>query len=454
MATRREAAAAGAEPARLDARAALAHGVARLRDAGLASLGREAGLAAELLLLHVASQTPKNDAEPNGARAASGAADAGWSGEPATDAAGEIEYRHGAWGPRRDRAWLYAHPEYVLSAAEWEAYEALLARRASGVPVQYLTGVQEFWGLEFEVTPSVLIPRPETEHVVEVALERLGARGVGGIDGARSVSVVAAPFATTVNARLVAHFTGASSVDHFPSAPCVATVTPAPSVAPGAALNIADVGTGSGCLAVALATELPGARIVATDISAAALKVARRNALRHGVGERVRFVRADLLDLRDAPRGGASGSASATLAGREGDGEVFPQFFHQEGAAEAPLFDLIVSNPPYVARDAAASLPVEVRDHEPHEALFGGATGVEIYARLIAQAAGALRAGGVLVLELGYDSLAHVQALLARAEAAPDGAAAGRNSIWSDIRVTNDLAGVPRVISATRCAAE
>ena len=130
-----------------------------------------------------------------------------------------------------------------------------------------------------------------------------------------------------------------------------------------------------------------------------------------------------------APRGGASGSASATLAGREGDAEVFPQFFHQEGAAEAPLFDLIVSNPPYVARDAAGSLPVEVHDYEPHEALFGGATGVEIYARLIAQASGALRAGGVLVLELGYDSLAHVQALLARPDAAPNGAASGRNSI-------------------------
>ena len=150
---------------------------------------------------------------------------------------------------------------------------------------------------------------------------------------------------------------------------------------------------------------------MATDISAAALEVARRNALRHGVGERVRFVRADLLELRDAPRGGASGSASATLAGRGGDAEVFPQFFHHGRAGEPPLFDLIVSNPPYVARNEAASLAVEVRDYEPHEALFGGATGVEIYARLIAQAAGALRAGGVLVLELGYDSLEHVRGL-------------------------------------------
>lgn len=363
-------AAAGAEPTRLDARAALAHGVARLREAGVASLAHEAGLAAELLLLSVIGHEVK-----------------------------------------RDRAWLYAHPEYVLNGAEWEAYEALLARRASGVPVQYLTGVQEFWGLEFEVTPSVLIPRPETEHVVEVALDRVRARGI-------------------------------------------------PADLSDAGLNIADVGTGSGCLAVALATELPGARVVATDISAAALEVARRNALRHGVGERVRFVRADLLDLRDAPRGGASGSASAMLAGREGDAEVFPRFFHQEGAAEAaPLFDLIVSNPPYVARDAAGSLSVEVRDYEPHEALFGGATGVEIYARLIAQAAGALRAGGVLVLELGYDSLEHVRGVFYGNEyehAAARGAVTGvqQGSLWSDIRVTNDLAGIPRVISATRCAAE
>ena len=385
--------AGAAQPSR-DARAALAYGVARLDAARVPS----PGLAAELLLLHVIEKAIKNDAGDAGRNAA---VDAEPGGARAAGGAGEIDYRRGAHRARRDRAWLYAHPEYLLSAAEWEAYDALLARRASGVPVQYLTGVQEFWGLEFEVTPSVLIPRPETEHVVEVALEWVRARGIP-----RDLS--------------------------------------------DAGLNVADVGTGSGCLAVALAKELPGARVVATDISAAALEVARRNALRHGVGERVRFVRADLLDLRDASRGGASGVASATLAGREGDGEVFSQFFHDEGAGEAPLFDLIVSNPPYVARDAAASLPVEVRDYEPHEALFGGATGVEIYARLIAQAAGALRAGGVLVLELGYDSLAHVQALLARPDAAPEGAAAGRNSSWSDIRVTNDLAGIPRVISATR----
>ena len=130
----------------------------------------------------------------------------------------------------RDRAWIYAHPEFELDAAEAEKYFELVARRASGVPTQYLTGKQEFWGLEFEVTPAVLIPRPETEHIIEVALERLGA--------ARKSEV----------------------------------------------LRVADVGTGSGCIAVALASECPNAEIFATDISAAALEVAKRNAARHGFG--------------------------------------------------------------------------------------------------------------------------------------------------------------------------
>src|SRR5271169_5619138 len=121
----------------------------------------------------------------------------------------------------RDRTWLYTNPESPLDASAADAYFALVARRAAGEPTQYLTGKQEFWGLEFEVTPAVLIPRPETEHVIEVALERLGARGL--------------------------------KID---------MVTGAPSLR----LHIADVGTGSGCLAVVLARELPHAEIVATDI--------------------------------------------------------------------------------------------------------------------------------------------------------------------------------------------
>jgi release factor glutamine methyltransferase len=260
----------------------------------------------------------------------------------------------------RDRTWLYTHSEDAVDPAAEERYFALVARRAAGEPTQYLTGKQEFWGLEFEVTPAVLIPRPETEHVVEVALERLGARGI--------------------KIRLD---TGE------PSAP----------------LRIADVGTGSGCLAVALAHELPHAEIVATDISAPALEVARRNAARHGVLSRIHFLETNVLE----------------------------GLLHEAGR-----FDLIVSNPPYVARNEANTLEREVREHEPHTALFGGPTGVEIYDRLIEQAGMLLRSGGILVLELGYNSAEHVGAILAA------------QSRWADIRITNDLAGIPRVIAAER----
>ena len=238
-------------------------------------------------------------------------------------------------------------------------YFALITRRAAGEPTQYLTGKQEFWGLEFEVTPAVLIPRPETEHVIEVALERLGPRGI------------------KIDLK-----TGA------PSAP----------------LRVADVGTGSGCIAVALAHELPHAEFLATDISAAALEVARRNALRHGVAASIRFLETDLLG----------------------------------GALPEPPFDLIVSNPPYVARDDAASLPREVRDHEPSSALFGGPTGIEIYTRLIEQAATLLRSRGILVLELGYGAADNVRRMFHVQQA------------WANISITNDLAGIPRVIAAER----
>jgi release factor glutamine methyltransferase len=260
----------------------------------------------------------------------------------------------------RDRTWLYSHPEEIVTPAAAEKYFALVARRAAGEPAQYLTGKQEFWGLEFEVTPAVLIPRPETEHVIEVALERLGSR---------------------------------SSVREC-DAECK-----------NANLRIADVGTGSGCLAVALARELPNAEIFATDISLAALAVARRNADRHGVNDRVHFLECDLLGAFSGP----------------------------------PLpFDVIVSNPPYVARNEADELAREVRDHEPHAALFGGPTGVEIYARLVEQAGSRLRPGGSLILELGYNSLENVRAIF--------DARLG----WRNVAITLDLAGIARVLAAER----
>ena len=267
----------------------------------------------------------------------------------------------------RDRAWLYTNPEAAIEAVAADKYFGLLARRAAGEPTQYLTGKQEFWGLEFEVTPAVLIPRPETEHVIEVALERLGARGI-------KIDMV----------------TGA----------------------PSPALRVADVGTGSGCLAVALAHELPHAEIFATDISAAALEVARRNAARHGMAERVHFMETNLLEalLRDK----------------------------QSNGRQSPLFDLVVSNPPYIAQSEGEQLPREVREHEPHAALFGGPTGIEMYARLIEQAGSLLKSGGILVLELGYDSAERVRAIIAALPA------------WTNISITNDLAEIPRVFAAQR----
>ena len=303
---------------RLDVRSVLREGIARLRAARIPS----DTLAAEVLLLHSLG---------------------------------------------RDRTWLYSHADKQLDPYVVANYFTLIARRVAGEPTQHLTGKQEFWGLEFEVTPAVLIPRPETEHVVEVALERLGAAGI--------------------------------KID-------MKTGAPSPR------LRIADVGTGSGCIAIALAHELPHAEVFATDISVAALHVARCNGARHRVDDRVHFVETDLLE----------GISLSPLA----------------AAGSPQLFDLIVSNPPYVARDDAATLEREVREHEPETALFGGPTGIEIYARLIEQAGALLRPGGNLVLELGYGAAEAVRAIF--------GAHAG----WANICVTNDLAGIPRVLAAER----
>jgi release factor glutamine methyltransferase len=268
----------------------------------------------------------------------------------------------------RDRAWMYSHHEEILDPAVAQKYFGLIARRAAGEPTQYLTGHQEFWGLDFEVTPAVLIPRPETEHVMEVALARLGERG------------------------LKIHLdTGARRET----------------------LHLADVGTGSGCLAVALAYELSHAEIIATDISSAALEVARRNATRlsvppHDLASRIHFIETDLLPPLPANN-------------------------------QSPVFDLIVSNPPYIADSESATLQREVRDHEPHPALFAGPTGTEIYTRVVAQAERQLRDRGILVLELGHNSAEPVRALF---DAAP--------SSWTNVSLTLDLSGIPRVLAAER----
>ncbi len=245
----------------------------------------------------------------------------------------------------RDRAYLLTHPEATLNAEGAVRYYALVERRLHGEPIQYILGECEFFGLPFTVNRDVLIPRPETEHLVEKVLE------------------------------LAAHF----------SAP-----------------RIVDIGTGSGAIAVALAHKLPAAHVTATDKSAAALLVARKNAGRNGVAERIRFVEGDLL---------------APLADAK--------------------FDVVVSNPPYIPEVDRGSLAVEVRDHEPAAALFAGSDGLDIYRRLIPAAYGALAQDGFLALEIGFGQADAIAAILA---------AAG----FAQIEFTKDLQGIDRVATARR----
>jgi release factor glutamine methyltransferase len=247
--------------------------------------------------------------------------------------------------PDVNLAWLIAHEYESLLEPVCADFTARVERRRAGEPIQYITGEAEFYGLSFKVNRDVLIPRPETEHLVENAIEL-----VRGLDRPR----------------------------------------------------ILDVGTGSGAIAVALASHLPAAQIVATDQSAAALKVAQANAARNGVAERVCFFEGDLL---------------AAVAGNR--------------------FDLIVSNPPYVAEHDCDSLSVEVRDFEPAQALFAGADGLEIYRRLIPAAFDALHHDRYLALEIGAGQEAAVKALLA-------------GTGFLGIEFTNDLQGIPRVAIARR----
>jgi release factor glutamine methyltransferase len=246
-----------------------------------------------------------------------------------------------------DRAYLYAHPERELTGDEQSRYEAALAERARGVPAQYITGHQEFWGMDLIVTPAVLIPRPETEHVVETVLDLVGREP-----------------------------------------------------APAGPLLIADVGTGSGGIALALAKELLQAEIHATDISAAALKVARANAARHQLESRIQFREADLL-----------------------------------AGVENNCFDFIVSNPPYVGESEADQVQLEVRKFEPRNAVFAGPTGAEVIARLIRQAHAALKPGGWLVMEISGTISEEVKRLLRD---------------WNDVLIRPDLQSIPRVALARK----
>jgi release factor glutamine methyltransferase len=237
-----------------------------------------------------------------------------------------------------DRTWLYAHSEEELREVWWIHYGRYLHERLKGRPAQYITGHQEFYGRQFRVTPDVLIPRPETEHSIEAALQ------------------------------LAAH-----------------------------AKTVVDIGTGSGAIAVTLALET-GARVIATDISESAARVARLNAQHAGAA--IDIVVCDL---------------GAVLAGGR--------------------FDLVISNPPYVPESDLQTVQKEVREYEPHVALFGGRDGLEVYRRLIPDAWRLLVPGGLLILEIGWREGDAIRTMLAG---------------WQDIEIRTDLASIPRVVTARK----
>jgi release factor glutamine methyltransferase len=255
-----------------------------------------------------------------------------------------------------DRSYLHAHPERELTEDEVARYNLALGERARGMPTQYITGHQEFWGLDFIVTPAVLIPRPETEHVIEAVLDCSWGPSPAGIKLG--------------------------------------------GLHPGTTLRIVDVGTGSGCIAVALAKEFPQSEIHATEISPAAIEMARTNAARHQVENRIKFHQTDLL----------------------------------EGVLSA-YFDFVVSNPPYVGESEEDHVQLEVRKFEPRHAIFAGPTGLEIIERLIPQAEVALKPAGFLIMEISGTIAEEVKDLL---------------SSWMEVRLKNDLQGIPRVAIAQK----
>ncbi len=242
----------------------------------------------------------------------------------------------------KDRTFLISHAEEPVDEDSLDQLRRFVERRAAGEPLQYITGVQDFYGREFRVTPDVLIPRPETELLVEAALE--------------------------VNKNESAF--------------------------------ICDVGTGSGCIVVTLLCELPGARAVAVDKSAAALEIAKFNAAKQSVADRAVFVVSDCFDALDE---------------------------------QANQFDLIVSNPPYVSESALAGLQREVRDHEPLLALTPGPDGLSVIRRILADAPAYLKPNGHLLMEIGFDQGEDVRNII-------------DESVWSLLEVRPDLQCIPRIV--------
>ena len=251
-----------------------------------------------------------------------------------------------------DRTRLLTGSNEEVDAPSYQAYLSFIERRAAGEPLQYITGHQEFYGLDFIVTPDVLIPRPETEFLVE-----------------RVINLTRA--AQTARAPL-----------------------------------IVDVGTGSGCIAVTLAAHIPAARVIATDISSAALDIARANGERHGVRDRVELIEGDLLEPLAA--------------------------LNIEAAV-----DFLASNPPYVEEGRPDLLQREVRDWEPSVALYGGADGLDCYRRLLAEGARYVSPAGYLVCEIGYTQLDPIREMIDETK-------------WKLVDVIHDLQGIPRTLAIRR----
>lgn len=245
---------------------------------------------------------------------------------------------------------LVSESERLISPDVCARAESLIARRAAREPLQYLLGTQDFFGLEFSVTPAVLIPRPETELLVHQTIRHL---------------------------------------DALPDA------------------TIVDVGTGSGCIASALACRLSGRRILAIDRSPEALTVAKANAARHAVDDKIEWLEGDLL---------------APLRGRLSEGSV----------------DVIVSNPPYISESDWAALEPEVRAFEPRMALVGGKSGTELHERLLSESVEFLVPGGLLVMEIGIGQAQMIRQL------------AGQIGGYAALRIIEDAAGIERVVVAQR----
>ncbi len=249
----------------------------------------------------------------------------------------------------RDQSFIITHAEDPIATEDLERFSQLLRERAQGKPLQYLIGRQEFYSLEFEVTPDVLIPRPETELLIETALNLVPGRD--------------------------------------------------------ATVSICDVGTGSGCIAVTLLHELPNARAIALDVSPAAIAVAKRNAARHSVNERIEFLVSDC--------------------------------FSELKATDEP-FDLVVSNPPYVPAAQIEGLQREVRDYEPRLALEAGEDGLAVIRRLLAEVGSHLKGGGHFLFEIGFVQGEAVRKLIEPMV---------RSGEWKLLDIYADLAGIPRTVA-------